>query len=46
MPEEGKNKLEFQNWYKQLKAPYIIYANFEALTTKIVGPKLDLAEAR
>ena len=26
MPEEGKNKLAFQNHHKQLPAPYVIYA--------------------
>ena len=41
MPEKGKNKLSFQNHHKQLPAPYIIYADFEALTTKIEGPILD-----
>ena len=41
MPQEGKNKVSFQNWHKQLPAPYIIYADFEALTTKLVGPELD-----
>ena len=41
MPEEGKNKLAFQNHHKQLPAPYIIYADFEALTTKLAGPELD-----
>ena len=41
MPEEGKNKLAFQNHHKQLPAPYLIYANFEALTTKVEGPGLD-----
>ncbi|GFR66063.1 hypothetical protein ElyMa_005547700 [Elysia marginata] len=41
MPEEGKNKLTFQNHHRQLPAPYIIYADFEALTTKIEGPELD-----
>ena len=29
MPEEGKNKLAFQNHHKQLPAPYIIYADFK-----------------
>ena len=41
MPTEGKNTLGFQNYHKRLPAPYIIYADFEALTTKIVGPELD-----
>ena len=41
MPEEGKNKLTFQNRHKQLPAPFIIYADFDSLTSKIEGPKLD-----
>ena len=41
MPEEGKNKLAFQNHHKQLSAPFIIYSDFEALTTKVEGPELD-----
>ena len=41
MPEEGKNKLTFQNHQKQLPAPFIIYADIEALTTKIEGPELN-----
>ena len=41
MPEEGKNKLSFQNHHKQLPVPFIIYADFEALTTKIEGPELN-----
>ena len=27
MPKEGENKLAFQNYHKQLPAPYIIYAH-------------------
>ena len=41
MPEEGKNKLAFQNHHKQLPTPFVIYADFEALTTKVEGPELD-----
>ncbi|KAK3790228.1 hypothetical protein RRG08_027443 [Elysia crispata] len=37
----GEGKLTFQNHHKQLPAPYIIYADFEALTTKVEGPELD-----
>ena len=37
----GKNMITFQNHHKQLPAPYIIYADFEALTTKVEGPALD-----
>lgn len=39
MPEE--NKLCFQNWHKQLLAPYIVYADFKTVTFKIEGPELD-----
>ena len=42
MPEVGKNdKITFQNYHRQFPAPFIIYADFEALTTKIEGPELD-----
>ena len=34
MPEEGKNTISFQN-HKQMKAPYVIYADFEAIVRKI-----------
>ena len=39
MPEKGKNILKFQNLFKQMKAPFVIYADFEALIEKI--PKLN-----
>ena len=42
MPEAGKNdKMTFQNHHRQFPAPFVIYADFEALTTKIEGPELD-----
>ena len=37
MPEEGKNNLSFNNYHKQMKAPYIIYADFEAVVRKYKG---------
>ena len=37
MPEEGKNTLSFQNHHKQMKAPFMIYLDFEALVRKIPG---------
>ena len=37
MPEEGENILTFQNYQKQMKVPYVIYADFEALVKKIQG---------
>ena len=41
MPEEGKNILTFQNYHKQMKAPYVIYADFEALVKKMPGCERD-----
>ena len=35
MPEEGKNKVKCQNTHKQVKVPFIIYADFEALVKKM-----------
>ena len=34
-------KIRFENHHKQLKAPYIIYADFESIIPKIEGPALD-----
>ena len=41
MPEEGENILAFQNYHKQIKAPYVIYADFEALVKKMPGCERD-----
>jgi len=41
MPTEDQKILRFVNHHKQLKVPYIIYADFEALTAKIEGAELD-----
>ena len=40
MPEQGEN-IMLNNYRKQLKAPYIIYADFESIIHKIQGPNLD-----
>jgi len=37
MPDEGENILKFKNPHKQLKVPFVIYADFEAITEKIQG---------
>ena len=34
MPEKGKNTLKFQNYQRQMKAPYVIYADFESIIEK------------
>ena len=28
MPKQGENKMTFKNFYKQMKAPYVVYAVF------------------
>ena len=35
MPEEGENKMYFKNYHKQMKAPYVVYADFESLVKRI-----------
>ena len=37
MPNENNNRLNFHSFYKQLAIPYVIYADFEAITEKIHG---------
>ena len=35
MPKQGDNKMAFKNFYKQMKAPYVVYADFECVLRKI-----------
>jgi len=37
MPEEGKNILKFTNHHKQMRMPFIIYADFESLNIPVEG---------
>ena len=37
MPKQGENILKFNNFHKQLPVPFVIYADFEAITKKIQG---------
>ena len=39
MPKQGDNILKFNNFHKQLPVPFIIYADFEAITKKVQGCK-------
>ena len=39
MPEKGKNILKFENYHKQQAVPFVIYADFEAITEKISSCK-------
>ena len=38
MPTKRNKFVKFENHKNQLKAPWVIYADFEANTTKIEGP--------
>ena len=35
MPNKGKNIVEFRNYYKQMPVPFVIYADFKAVTKKV-----------
>ena len=39
MPKQGENILQFNNFHKQLPVPFVIYADFEAITKKVQGCK-------
>ena len=39
MPDKDKNILKFNNFHKQQAVPFVIYADFEAITEKISGCK-------
>ena len=35
MPKQRENKMAFKNFYKQMKAPYSVYADFECILRRI-----------
>ena len=37
MPKQGENILKFNNFHKQLPVPFVIYADYEAITKKVQG---------
>ena len=37
MLQEGENTMEFKNHHKQMKVPYVVYADFECVLEKIDG---------
>ena len=39
IPKQGENLLKFNNFHKQLPVPFVIYADFEAITKKVQGCK-------
>ena len=36
-PKQGENMLKFNKFHKQLPVPFVIYADFEAITKKVQG---------
>src|SRR5688572_16215475 len=46
IPEEGKNILKFQNHHKQMRVPYINYADFEALNIPVKNEDLEETNTR
>ena len=41
LPEEGENILEFTNYHKGLKVPFVICADFESITKPIDRAQMD-----
>ena len=41
MPKQGENKMSFTNYHKQMKVPYVVYADFECLVRKIATCEPD-----
>ena len=41
LPEKGSHILKYENFHKQQPAPFVIYADFEALTEKVHGCQPD-----
>ena len=39
MPTKDNNTLKFENFYKQQKVPFVIYADFESILEKVQGCK-------
>ena len=44
-PDTVQSKISFKNHHKQLKAPYIIYADFKRAIPNIERPALDAAKS-
>ena len=45
LPKEGENKMSFKNHHKQMKSPYVVYADFEYILRKMHGASLHLKQA-
>jgi len=45
MPKSDKNMLKYTNFHKQLDVPFVIYADFEAITEKVTTTTNDPAKS-
>ena len=41
MPDKNNNKLRFENSHKEIPVPFVIYADFEAITEKVQNCQPD-----
>ena len=41
MPKVGENKMSFTDYHKQMKVPYVVYADFECVLRNISSHKPD-----
>ena len=41
MPNKNNNKLKFENSHKEILVPFVIYADFEAITEKVQNCQPD-----
>ena len=41
MPKQGEHKMAFKNYYKQMKAPYVVYADFKCVLKEIATCEPD-----
>ena len=46
MPKKGENILKFENCHRQMRAPYIIYADFEAQNLLVKDDVGDTSNTR
>ena len=44
MPKKGENTLKFNNFHKQLPVPFVIHADFEAITKKVQEQSEEMKE--
>jgi len=45
LAKEGENKMAFKNYHKQMKSPYVVYADFECVLKKYMAANLHRKQA-